>query len=176
MVLRNFKRYKLNESSDESTNDSLVYSESSDEENHINNLKTPNYSILNKKCKLLKIRQNPDYSSRKQCHIIFSYPNFDTKLNDTTNRIEPSIIDNVRKNFKNVMNDIQKGELNITTNINELNNFEYREQTFSLDVNCIDYIHLNKNEQENEQENNSRKRAYSLDIQYVEECIQNGTI
>ena len=149
MILRNFKKYKFYESSEESTDDSLVYSESSDEELDINNINTPNYSFLNKKAELLKIRQNPDESRNRYCHRIFTYPNFDIKLNNSSNRIDPSIIDNIRENFRIVMNDIQNGELTIPKN--------------------------NDNE-ENEQENNSRKRAYSLDIQYVEDCIRNGII
>lgn len=149
MILRNFKKYKLQESSDELTDDSLVYSESSDEELDINNINTPHYSFLNRKAELLKIRQNPDESRNRQCHRIFTYPTFDIKLNNSSNRIDPSIIDNIRENFRIVMNDIQNGELTIPKN--------------------------NDNE-ENEQENNSRKRAYSLDIQYVEDCIRNGII
>jgi len=149
MILRNFKKYKLQESSDELTDDSLVYSESSDEELDINNINTPHYSFLNRKAELLKIRQNPDESRNRYCHRIFTNPNFDIKLNNSSNRIDPSIIDNIRENFRIVMNDIQNGELTIPKN--------------------------NDNE-ENEQENNSRKRAYSLDIQYVEDCIRNGII
>ena len=172
MILRNFKRYKLNdtydestdelseESSEESSEDSLVYSESSNEEidtNNTININTPRYSFLNRKAELLKIRQNPDESRNRQCHRIFTYPTFDIKLNNSSNRIDSSIIDDVRKNFKIVMNDIQKGELTISKNEDEFLNFEDNSQDYN-------------------QYNNSRKRAYSLDIQHVEECIRNGTI
>ena len=174
MLLRNLKRYRVYDSSSDESDDSLRYSDSSSEETEIDNLKTPKYSFLNKKSNVLKIRQNPDESFNRQCYRTFSYPNFNINLNNTTNttnttnKIDLSVIDNIRENFKNVMFDIQKGELNITTNNNEYNNFENRERTFSLDVNYIDYI--------NDKEHNSRERTYSLDIDYVEECIRNGTI
>jgi len=175
MLLRNSKRYRVYDSYSDKSDDSLRYSDSSSEETEIDNLKTPKYSFLNKKSNVLKIRQNHDESFNRQCHRTFSYPNFNINLNNvtnTTNRIDLSVIDSIRENFKNVMFDIQKGELNITSNNDGSNNFESRERTFSLDVNSIDYLNLDINEEEF----NSRERTYSLDIPYVEECIRNGTI
>jgi hypothetical protein len=142
MLLRNSKRYKINEEKYVSKT---------------NNIETPIYSYLNKSANILKIRQNPDENLNRKCHKTFSNPTFNlndnlhnhlNNLNDIHKKLDPIIINLVRQNFRNAMMDIQ----------NE--NKSEREEEIDLQTELDNY----------------RKRTYSLDIPYIEECIRNGTI
>jgi hypothetical protein len=158
MELNNTTDYYFSDD-DESSNDSLYYSDVDDSEDNsydedVENdpFKTPRFSFFNKKHNLSvedSSQTSPNQNSRPYCPYFFPKPSFpendeqNNELYRTQRKISPSIIDEIRVNFRNLMLELQEGELIIPST---------------------------------EEMNGSRKRSLSLDIEHVEELILNRRI
>lgn len=127
-------------SDDESSNNSLYYSDDDDDENFQNDpFQTPRYSFYNENHNLAVDldQESPNQNSRPYCTFYFPNPSFpekDEPNNKTHNKhriINPSIIDEGRINFRNLMMELQEGELTIppTEEINVS-----RKRSLSLDI------------------------------------------
>ena len=142
-------------SDDESSNNSLYYSDDDDnddddddDENYQNDpFQTPLHSVFNLNHNLSADldQESPDQNSRPYCTFYFpnpSFPESDELNNKTHNKhriIHPSIIDDIRINFRNLMMELQEGELTIppTEEINVS-----RKRSLSLDIEHVnDCIH-----------------------------------
>jgi len=119
-------------SDDESSNNSLYYSDDDEPQ-------TPPYSIFNENHNLSVdlAQESPNQNDRPYCLFYFPNPYFpeNDELNIKTHNkhqiIHPSIIDEIRENFRNIMLELQEGEL-IIPPIEEINGS--RKRSLSLDI------------------------------------------
>jgi hypothetical protein len=144
MELNNTTNYYF--SDDESSNDSLYYSDvdySDDEDDENDPFKTPRFSFFNENHNLSvdTSQESPNQNSRPYCAFYFPNPSFpeNDELNNKTHNkhriIHPSIIDELRKNFKDLMMELQEGEL-IIPPTQEMNGA--RKRSLSLDIEHVD--------------------------------------
>ena len=133
-------------SDDESSNNSLYYSddEDDDDENYQNDpFQTPLHSVFNLNHNLSADldQESPNQDSRPYCHFYFPNPSFpeNDELNNKTHNkhriISPSIIDEIRINFRNLMMELQEGEL-IIPPIEEID--VSRKRSLSLDIKYVE--------------------------------------
>ena len=133
-------------SDDESSNNSLYYSddEDDDDENYQNDpFQTPLHSVFNLNHNLSADldQESPNQDSRPYCHFYFPNPSFpeNDELNNKTHNkhriISPSIIDEIRINFRNLMMELQEGEL-IIPPIEEIDGS--RKRSLSLDIKHVE--------------------------------------
>lgn len=128
-------------SDDESSNNSLYYSDDDDDENYQNDpFQTPRYSFFNEKHNLSVDldQESPNQNFRPYCTFSFPNPSFpesnekmDLETHNKNRIIHPSIIDDIRINFRNLMMELQEGELTIPP-IEEINGS--RKRSLSLDI------------------------------------------
>ena len=149
----NFKKMELNNTMDysfsdnESSNDSLYYSDDDHEDDDYDYdedaPQTPPYSIFNENHNLSvdTSQESPNQNSRPYCAFYFPNPSFpeNDELNNKTHNkhriIHPSIIDELRINFRNLMMELQEGEL-IIPPTQEMNGA--RKRSLSLDIEHVD--------------------------------------
>jgi hypothetical protein len=132
-------------SDDESSNDSLSYSDDEyyDDDDGDDAPQTPPYSIFNKNHNISveSSQESPNQNSRPYCSYYFPNPSFsenDEPSNKTHNKhriIDQSIIDEIRINFRNIMLELQEGELIIPAT-EEMN--VSRKRSLSLDIEHVD--------------------------------------
>ena len=140
-------------SDDESSNNSLYYSDDDDDddddENYQNDpFQTPLHSIFNLNHNLSADldQESPNQNSRPYCAFYFPNPSFpeNDELNNKTHNkhriIHPNIIDEIRENFRNIMLELQEGELTIPPT-EEINGS--RKRSLSLDIEHVDECILN---------------------------------
>lgn len=148
MNLNNTNEYYF--SDDESSNDSLYYSDDEDEDDgdyQNDPFQTPRYSFFNENHNLSVDldQESPNQNSRPYCTFSFPNPSFpeNDELNNKTHNkhriINPSIIDEIRINFRNLMMELQEGDVTISP-AEEINGS--RKRSLSLDIEhiqqCID--------------------------------------
>ena len=135
-------------SDDESSNNSLYYSDDEDEDYVNDPFQTPRYSFFNENHNLSVDldQESPNQNSRPYCAFYFPNPSFpenNESNNKTHNKhsiIHPNIIDEIRENFRNIMLELQEGELTIPLT-EEINGS--RKRSLSLDIEHVDECILN---------------------------------
>ena len=125
-------------SDNESSNDSLSYSDDDEDYDYDYDEdapQTPPYSIFNENHNLSvdSEQTSPNQNSRPYCSFYFPNPSFpeNDELYRTQRKISPSIIDDIRINFRNLMMELQDGEL-IIPPIEEIDGS--RKRSLSLDI------------------------------------------
>jgi hypothetical protein len=147
MELNYTKDYYYFSDDDESSNDSLYYSDiddseddSYDEDDENDPFKTPRFSFFNKNHNLSvedSGQTSPNLNSRPYCPYFFPNPSFldNDELYRSQRETSPSIIDDIRINFRKLMLELQEGEL-IIPPIDEMNGS--RKRSLSLDIEHVD--------------------------------------